>query len=71
VKSQIVAGGALRLSQSREFLARLRALRESIRARYATELAGAGFFRKCLLHWRMALEYRHKRREIVPSPYSL
>jgi hypothetical protein len=71
MKSQIVANGALRLVLSRQYQARLRELRESIRARYSFELSRAGFLRRCGLHWRMVVEYRRERPRIVPSPYSL
>ncbi len=54
-----------------EFKARLRALRQSIAARHATELAEAGFFGRLILHWRIAVEYRRARRKIVPSAHSL
>jgi len=54
-----------------EFQARVRELHESIQARHAAELAAAGFFRRLLLGWRIAAEFRRERRKIEPSPGSL
>lgn len=71
MKPQFVADGEMRLKQSPEFQAKLRALRESIHACYAAELSSADFFRRCLLRWRIAMEYRRERRHIVPSSQSL
>ena len=71
MKSRIVADGASRLRQSPEFQARLRELRDSVRARHSAELAEAGFFRQLLLRWRIAAEFRRERRKIEPSPGSL
>jgi hypothetical protein len=71
MKSRIVADGEMRLRQSKEFQARLRELRASIRARHATELAEAGFFRRLVLRWYIAMEFRRERRKIEPSPQSL
>jgi hypothetical protein len=71
MKTRFVADGAERLRTNDEFQRRLRELRESIREEYAAELATAGFFRRCVVHWRMAAEYRRQRRRIVPSPRSL
>lgn len=71
MKPHIVADGQFRLHQSEEFQARLREARESIRARHAAELAGAGFFRRFLVRWKMAFEFRKERRRIEPSSHSL
>ena len=71
MKSRIVANGASRLRRSPEFQARLRELRESIRARHAAEFAEASFLRRLALRWRMAAEFRAERRKIEPSPGSL
>ena len=71
MKSGIVEDGESRLRESKEFQARLRALRESIRARHAAELAEAGFSRRLVLRWHIAAEFRKERRKIEPSPYSL
>jgi hypothetical protein len=71
MKSHIVADGESRLRQDEEFQARQRELRESIRARHAAELAGAGFLRRLVLRWRMAAEYRRERRQLAPSKHSL
>ena len=71
MKSRFVYNGAQRLRKSKEFQSRLHELRDSIRARHAAQLAVAGFFRRCVLHWRMAAEYRRERKLIIPSPQSL
>jgi hypothetical protein len=71
MKDHIAAGGARRLHASPEFQARLRELRETIQARHLAEFAEAGFFRRLVLRWRIASEYRRERRKIVPSNGSL
>jgi hypothetical protein len=71
MKTHIVADGEKRLKGSSEFNAKLRVLRQDIRARHESELAIAGFFRRCIIRWRMALEYRRERRNMVPSSRSL
>ncbi len=71
MKPRIVADGEARLRRSPECHARFRELRESIRARYATELAEAGLFRRLILHCRIAAEFRRERLKIEPSPSSL
>jgi len=71
VKPRFVADGALRLEQSEEFQAKLRALRDNIHKKYAAELSAAGLFQRCVLRWRMGVEYRRERQRIVPSPQSL
>jgi hypothetical protein len=71
MKDRIVVDGARRLRASLEFRTRLRELREEIRARHALELKDAGFFRRLVLRWRIASEYRRERRKIVPSNHSL
>jgi hypothetical protein len=71
MKAHFVSDGESRLRGSREFQARLRELRESIRARYGAELAEAGFFRRLVLQWRIARAFRCERRKIEPSPSSL
>lgn len=71
MKSRIVSDGESRVRGSPEFQPRLRELRESVRERHAAELAGAGFFRRLVLRWRMAVEFRAERPKIEPSPGSL
>ena len=71
MKPCFVADGESRLRRSPEFQARLRALRDAIRAQHAAELAEAGFFRRLVLHWRIAAEFRRERRKVEPSPGSL
>jgi hypothetical protein len=71
MKSRFVANGRSRLHECQEFNDRPRALRESIEARYAAELAEAGLFRRMQLRWRIAAEYRRERRKFAPSQYSL
>ena len=71
MKSHVVVDGEVRLRESPEFQAKLRALRDSINARYAAEFSCANFFRRCIIRWRMAMAYRRERRQIVPSSQSL
>jgi hypothetical protein len=71
MKPRIVADGAWRFRRSPEFQARLRALRESAQTRHEAELAEAGFFRRAVLRWRIAAEYRRERQKIEPSSQSL
>jgi hypothetical protein len=37
----------------------------------AAAFAGAGFYRRLVLRWRIAAEFRRERQQIEPSPYSL
>jgi len=71
MKSRIVENGEGRLRESPEFKARLRELKESIRARHAEELAKAGFIRRLLVRWRIGVEFRRERRKIEASAQSL
>ena len=71
MKNPIATGAERRLKQSPEFRAKLRALRQSIRSRHESELAAAGFFRRCIIRSRMVVEYWRERRSIVPSSRSL
>jgi len=71
MKWHIVANGPRRVRNSAELQAQLRQLRESIHARYAAQLAEARFFKRFVLRWRMAREYRRERRRIEPSLHSL
>jgi hypothetical protein len=71
MKHQIISDGAARLQRSPEFQARLRVLRQTIQARHAGEFAQAGFFRRQVLRWQMAVEFRRERRTLVPSAHSL
>jgi len=71
MKNQIVSDGAQRLQSSPEFQARLRELRQSLQSRHAAEWSQAGFFRRQVLRWQMAVEFRRERRKLVPSVHSL
>lgn len=71
MKTRIVADGEARRRQSPEFQARLRELRSSIEARHAADHAAAGFFRRMVIRWRIAMEFRRERRAIGPSRDSL
>ena len=71
MKHQIVSDGAERLRRSPEFQARLRELRQTIQARHAAELSQAGLFRRLVLRWQIAVEFRRERRTLVPSAHSL
>jgi hypothetical protein len=46
-------------------------LRENVQARYAEEFKAAGFFRRLLLRWRIAAEFKKERQKIGPSRYAL
>ncbi len=70
MKPRFVEDGAQRLFRSPEFRKRLAELRASIQARYQAELDQAGMFRRCVLYWKMAADYRRERRKITPSPWS-
>ena len=71
IKETIVADGGKRHRQSPVFQERLRDLRACIRARHAAEWSTAGFFRRLMLRWRMAAEFRRERRALEPSRGSL
>jgi len=71
MKESIVADGAWRVMRDPGMQARLRALRESVAERHAAELAGAGFFRRMILRWRISREYRRARGELLPSRHAL
>lgn len=71
VKPRFIADGEWRLRRNPEFQARLRGVRERVKARHTAELANAGFFRRMVLRWRIAAEIRRERRKIEPSPESL
>jgi hypothetical protein len=64
MKPHIVANGPQRLMDNEKYQEHLRQLRAEIRARYASDLAHAGFLRRCLLRLRMRAEYR---RELPPT----
>lgn len=66
MKSQFVADGETRLHQ-----ALLDNLQESIRVKYAAELAEAGFFHRLVLRSRIAAEFKRELRRNKPSKYSL
>ena len=68
MKPRFIADGELRLEQSEEFQARLR---DRIYEKYAAELSTAGLVRRCVLHWRIFVEYRRERQRIAPSSQSL
>lgn len=67
----IVADGKRRLDRDPKNQARLQELHDSIAARYAGELANAGFFQRLILRRRIAAEFRRERRRLEPSPGSL
>jgi len=71
MKPRFVADGAVRLEQSQEFQARLRALRDRIREKYTAELSTASMVRRCVLRWRIATEIRRERQRILPSSQAL
>ena len=65
------AGGEANLKESTEYREKMRRLRDSLYERYAGELAKAGFFRRLILRWRIAAEYRRERQKIGPSSQAL
>jgi hypothetical protein len=71
MESHLVAKGERRLRSSPEFKARLREVRQSVKAWHAAELETAGLLRRMVLQWQIYAEYRQERRIIVPSRYSL
>jgi hypothetical protein len=71
MKSRIVADGASRVRRSPQFQTQLRELRDSVHARHSAELAEAGLFRRFILRWRIATEFRRERQKIEPSLGSL
>jgi hypothetical protein len=67
MKSKFIDGGALQYMRGKES-----ALRESIRPRYAAELAAASPFQKVLIRYRMWRDFLRERRQgHNPSPKSL
>jgi hypothetical protein len=71
MKPRFVADGEVRLKHLPAFQAKLCALRQEICARHAAEFLSAGLFRRWLVKWRIELEYRREREQIVPSPQAL
>jgi hypothetical protein len=71
MKTKISVGGAGRLAQTAEQQRRLAELRREIAARYAAELSRAGIFRRWVLHWHQAAEFRRERRKLEPSSDAL
>jgi hypothetical protein len=75
MNSHIVEDGRNRLYGNKDFRASFQArqqeLQASIEAKYADELAAAGWLRRQVLRWRMAAEFRRERRKLVPSEASL
>jgi hypothetical protein len=67
MKPRFITGGKWKLRGSPEFQKRLRELRESVRTRHAADWKRAGFFRRIILRWRIASEFRRERRRIEPS----
>ena len=71
MKVKFVSNGAQRLERSPQFQVRLLELRQTIQARHAAEFAQAGFFRRLVLRWQIAIEFRRERRPLIPSVHSL
>ncbi|MBL9152640.1 MAG: hypothetical protein JNK37_09155 [Verrucomicrobiales bacterium] len=71
MKTSIVADGEEILRASPEYQAKLRALRESIEARFAPALSSAGFVRRCILRWQLEMDFRRECRQMGPSSQSL
>jgi hypothetical protein len=71
MKQSIVSDGSFNLGCSKGTQDKLCALRESIQARYATELASASVFRRFAIWLRIEKEFRRERKKLLPSPQSL
>lgn len=69
--TRIVADGDCRFEDSESFRAQVNALRDQIRARYAEQLATAGFLRRLILKVRIAREFRRERKRLGPSSDAL
>lgn len=67
----IVADGKQRLERDPKNQGRLQELRDSIAARYAGELANAGFFQRLILRRHIAEEFRREQQKLKPSPDAL
>jgi hypothetical protein len=67
LNTRFVADGEWRLRTSERFRARERELHLSICTRYAEQLAGAGFWRRCLIRMMILIEFRRERRRTLPS----
>jgi len=67
MKVGFVADGNLRLRLQDKKVA----LRRSIHATYAGELAGANWFQKLRIRYRMCREFQSKWKRIKPSDYTL
>ncbi len=70
-RAAFVADGESRLRQSTEFQAQLQALKESIQARYAVELAQTKGLARVRLKRRIEQEYRQEARKLIPSAQTL
>ncbi len=71
MKTSIVADGPMRFATSEEYQARRRELQQSVAARYAAQMAEAGFFRRLFIRYLRNREFRREVRKITPSPHSL
>ena len=71
MKSRFVFEGEGRLKNSPEFRAKLQALKEAIAARYVSEMAAAGPFKRALLWVRIQRDFLRERRQLTPSSRSL
>jgi hypothetical protein len=67
MKNRFVADGALRLGLSEKEAA----LRQSIQARHAGELAGANWLQKLRIRYKMWREFQTGWKRIRPSDYAL
>ena len=70
MKQCIAADGPERFAKNAEYLARRAELQEAVEAKYAAQLAEAGFFRRLLLRYARRRELRRELRKITPSAQS-
>lgn len=67
MKNRFVADGALRLRLQEK----KEALRKSVQARHAGELAGANWFQKFRVRYKIWREFQSEWKRIKPSDYAL
>jgi hypothetical protein len=71
MKEGFVCDGARRVDPSADYQAKLKKLKQSLEARYSSELSRPGVFRRALIRWRIARELKRERRRMGPSSQAL
>ncbi len=71
MKNPIVADGPKRLQRDEKFQARREVLLQSIKIKYAAELARAGLFRRIAIKWQIDREFSREWKKIAPSVHAL